>query len=144
MQRDYQPVDVPPNYVRRASLPGPLYVPNEIKFDDTTSFNTFFKNWGPQKQRVRYGDFHENQRVEPVGKFEGQSVTKNCFVPKKLTKTQDFKPEHKAIHMEGDHDFGTMYRKTYAKPKVKPCRGQIFLAQQELKRQQNLGRVMSH
>lgn len=143
LQRDFIPIDIPKNYVQRASVPGSNYVQTDTKFEDLTTSKEFLQNWGTQK-RVRYGDFHENRNIQPVEKFLGSSVTKESFVPKGVVETKDFRPVHKAINKEGDLMFDTVYRDTFQKPSVKPCRAQIYLAQKEILRQQRAKAIASH
>ncbi|XP_069115221.1 stabilizer of axonemal microtubules 1-like [Argopecten irradians] len=142
-KKDFVPIDISNNYVRHASAPSTNYVTSSHKFEDQTTNKEFMKNWGPQR-RVRYGDFHENRNVQPVAKFGGVSVTKDSFVPKGFVETKDFRPEHKAINQEGEIDFDTVYRGTFQKPVVKPCRAQIFLAKQEILKQQRAKAIASH
>ncbi|OWF52427.1 uncharacterized protein LOC110447807 [Mizuhopecten yessoensis] len=142
-KKDFVPIDIPMNFLRRASAPGTNYVQSSQRFDDQTTSKEFLKNWGTQK-RVRYGDFHENLNVQPVSKFGGISVTRDSFVPKGIVETKDFRPEHKAVSQDGDIVFDTVYRDTFQKPKVKACRAQIFLAQQEILRQQRAKAIASH
>lgn len=107
---------------------------DDIRFDDRTMNKEFFKNWGPGT-RVRYGDFHENKPyLPPQTKFEGASVTKSSFIPKKYEFVKDFRPEHKQISKDGEIDFQTVHRETYIQPVIKPCRAQLFLLQRELKK----------
>lgn len=136
-RRDYRPVDLSRAYMARAAIPVQKVQKSDAKFDDHTSFKEFFKNWGASP-RARYGDFHENRPyIPPQQKFEAESTTKSCYIPKKYEYTKDFKPENKPIDQNGDFDFNTVSHMTYKKPVVKPCRAAIYLMQQELKRQKN-------
>lgn len=134
-KRDYRPIDLSRAYIARAVVPLQKVQKSDAKFDDRTSFKDFFRNWGTSP-RVRHGDFHENRPyIPPQAKFEGQSVAKESFTPKRYTPTKDFKPEERPIGRDGDFDFNTVTHMAYQKPEVKPCRAAVFLMQQELKRQ---------
>ncbi|KAL5019479.1 hypothetical protein ScPMuIL_002371 [Solemya velum] len=133
-QRDYKPIDFTDAHVAKAVMPPMQMAKPDRSFDDRTMSKEFFKDWGV-KPRVRYGDFHENKPlVQPFDKFEGQSSMQRSYTPKKGTPVKDFKPEDKGIGREGNIDFSTVYTDTYQKPKVKPCRAEIYLIQRELKR----------
>ena len=135
LQRDYRPIDLSRAYIARASVPVQKVQKSDAKFDDRTSFKDFYRNWGASP-RQRHGDFHENRPyIPPQNKFEGVSVQKESYTPKKWEPTHDFKPEDKPVNREGNFDFNTVSGTTFTKPEVKPCRAALYLMQQELKRQ---------
>lgn len=136
-RRDYRPIDLSRAYISRAIVPVQKVQMSEAKFDDHTMSKEFFRNWGASP-RIRYGDFHENRPyIPPQQKFEGHSVARDSFTPKKYEPTKDFKPEDKPVNREGNFDFNTVTHMAYTKPEVKPCRAAVYLMQQELKRQRD-------
>ncbi|KAK3612123.1 hypothetical protein CHS0354_031197 [Potamilus streckersoni] len=138
-KRDYKPIDKIQALHSRATAVPPsakLHTASDVKMEDQTSFQEFFKDWGVS-QRVRHGDFHENRPyIPPQTKFNGESVTKSTFIPKKAEKVKDFKPEPKSFDREGNFDFNTVNNLTYQKPEIKPCRAAVYLLQKELKKRQ--------
>lgn len=137
-QRDFQPIDITANLTHKAQVPHSTIRVPDVKFDSRTSFGEFFKNYGPVK-RERYGDFHENRPyIPPQTKFDGSSTTKSTFTPKKWEPTRPFVPENRPIESQGAMDFSTVHNETYQKPKVKPCKAEIYLIQKELRRQKAL------
>lgn len=137
-KRDFQPIDIAANLTYKAQVPHSTIRVPDVKFDGRTSFGEFFKNYGAIK-RERYGDFHENRPyIPPQTKFDGVSTTKTTFTPKKWEPTRPFLPENRPIESDGAMDFSTVHNETYQKPKVKPCRAEIYLIQKELRRQKEL------
>ena len=79
----------------------------------------FYVAW-PVQPRERFGDFKEHVAQIPYqGEFYGQTTTGRVFTPKKYEKTEPFLPEEKPVKTDGSHDFNTVHRSTYIKPKYK-------------------------
>ncbi|XP_015193220.2 stabilizer of axonemal microtubules 2 isoform X1 [Lepisosteus oculatus] len=100
------------------------------QFEDTTASKEFFQNWGVQR-RARWGDLHDGVYIMPTGKFEGETTNSRTFFRKKAEMVTSFKPEHKPIQAEGEHDFTTVHRDTFRPLSIPPCRLQLYLAHQQ-------------
>ena len=87
------------------------------KFEARTMNDEFYVPW-PVQTRERFGDFKEYSAQIPMqGEFFGETTTGRVFTPKPYKKTEAYIPEQKAIQKDGNHDFNTVHRTTYTKPK---------------------------
>ncbi|ESO85955.1 hypothetical protein LOTGIDRAFT_239638 [Lottia gigantea] len=136
-RRDFKPIDIENAYPPPSFIPfEKLHTDKDAKFDDHTMSKEFFKEW-PVQERKRYGDFHENRPyIPPMVKFEGESITKSTYKPKVAEPIQNYKPEFKTIDKSGNMELKTSYTDSYPGHKIKLCRAQIYLLQQEFKKWQ--------
>ncbi|KAK6173160.1 hypothetical protein SNE40_016668 [Patella caerulea] len=136
-KRDFQPIDFNDVYPVPSIVPvRQLHTTNDAKFDDHTMSKEFFKKW-PVQERVRYGDFHENKAyVPPQIKFEGESESHEKFQPKTREPITNYKPEFKTMDTNGEMYLRTSYSDEYKGHKIKLCRAQVYLLQQQFKKWQ--------
>ncbi|KAG6925463.1 stabilizer of axonemal microtubules 2-like, partial [Chelydra serpentina] len=74
------------------------------KFDDSTAHKFFFRDWGVQP-RIRQGDPHDGVYIRPLAKFESQTTTHSTFLPPRVKKVKNCKPEQKPIQAQGEQNF---------------------------------------
>ncbi|XP_025100307.1 uncharacterized protein LOC112567734 isoform X2 [Pomacea canaliculata] len=133
-KRDYRPVNVTTLQANTICVPtGTMALAQDTFFDGHTTNSEFFKNWHPPR-RIRFGDFHENKPFIRHLPFQGQSVTHATFTPKEIQHMAAFKPVERTVS-SGKVDYTTSYKEEYQKKELRMCRAQIYLLQQEMRRQ---------